>query len=99
MSRGYDPDRLRAGLRALRLERAFRVVHREHREHRGTPLAAAPAPSRFSDPRADYAVLYAAETIRCAFWETLGRNRFARRSRRWWCRSPPTARCRWSTFL
>ena len=79
MTRGYDPDRLRAGLRAVRLERAFRVVHRDHR---GTPLAAVPAPSRFSDSQGRYAVLYAAETVRCAFWETLGRNRFARRRRR-----------------
>ena len=53
-----------------------------HRDHRGTPLKAVPAPSRFSDPQAHYAVLYAAETVRCAFWETLGRNRFARRHRR-----------------
>ena len=79
MTRGYHSDRLRAGLRAVRLERVFRVVHRDHR---GTPLAAVPAPSRFSDPRSGYAVLYAAETVRCAFWETLGRNRFARRRRR-----------------
>ena len=79
MTRGYDPERLRAGLRAVRLERVFRVVHRDHR---GTPLEAVPAPSRFSDPRGCYAVLYAAETVRCAFWETLGRNRFARRRRR-----------------
>ena len=75
----YDPDRLRAGLRAVRIERMFRVVHSDHR---GTPLAAVPAPSRFSDPRTRYAVLYAAETVRCAFWETLGRNRFARRKHR-----------------
>ena len=27
-------------------------------------------------------MLYASETVRCAFWETLGRNRFARRRRR-----------------
>ncbi|MDE0057049.1 MAG: RES family NAD+ phosphorylase [Defluviicoccus sp.] len=79
MTRGYDSDRLRAGLCAVRIERAFRVVHRDHR---GTPLAAVPTPSRFSDPQARYAVLYAAETVRCAFWETLGRNRFARRRRR-----------------
>ena len=76
---GYGPDRLRAGLRAIRLERVFRVVHRDHR---GTPLAGVPAPSRFSDPQAGYAVLYAAEMVRCASWETLGRNRFARRRRR-----------------
>ena len=76
---GYGPDRLRAGLRAIRLERVFRVVHRDHR---GTPLAGVQAPSRFSDPQAGYAVLYAAEMVRCASWETLGRNRFARRRRR-----------------
>ena len=40
------------------------------------------APSRFGDPQGRYAVLYASETVRCAFWETLGRNRFARRRRR-----------------
>ena len=79
MTRGYDPKRLRAGLRAVRIERVFRVIHCAHRD---TPLVAVPTPSRFSDPHARYAVLYAAETVRCAFWETLGRNRFARRRRR-----------------
>ena len=34
------------------------------------------------NPQARYAVVYAAETVRCAFWEALGRNRFARRRRR-----------------
>ena len=52
MSRGYDPDRLRAGLRPVRLERVFRVIHRSHRT---TPLAAAPVPSQFSDPQERYA--------------------------------------------
>ena len=89
MSRGYDPDRLRAGLRPVRLERVFRVIHRSHRT---TPLAAAPAPSRFSDPLERYAVLYASEAVRCAFWETLGRNRFARRRRRELPRSDAEAR-------
>ena len=45
-------------------------------------IGAAPAPSRFSDPQGGYAVLYASEAVRCAFWETLGRDRFARRRRR-----------------
>ena len=71
MSRGYDPDRLRSGLHTVRLERVFRVIHRSHR---ATPLAAVPARSRFGDPRMRYAVLYASETVRCAFWETLGHN-------------------------
>ena len=89
MSRGYDPDRLRAGLRTVRLERVFRVIHRSHR---ATPLAAVPVPSRFGDPRSRYAVLYAAESVRCAFWETLGRNRFARRRQRELPRSEAEAR-------
>ena len=76
MSRGYDPDRLRTGLCTVRLERVFRVIHRSHG---AAPLAAVPSPSRFSDPQGGYSVLYGAETVRCAFWETLGRNRFARR--------------------
>ena len=79
MTGGYDPDRLRSRLRDIRLGRVFRVIHRDHRP---TPLGAAPAPSRFSDPKGGYAVLYASEAVRCAFWETLGRNRFARRRRR-----------------
>lgn len=89
MSRGYDPDRLRSGLRTVRLERVFRVIHRSHR---ATPLAAVPAPSRFGDPRARYAMLYASEAVRCAFWETLGRNRFARRRQRALPRSEAEAR-------
>ena len=79
MTGGYEPDRLRSRLRSIRLGRVFRVVHRDRRS---APLGAAPAPSRFSDPRERYAVLYASDAIRCAFWETLGRNRFARRRRR-----------------
>ena len=35
----------------------------------------APAPSRFSDLLERYAVLYASDTVRCAFWETLTRRR------------------------
>ena len=86
---GYDPDRLRSGLRTIRLGRVFRVIHRDHRD---TPLAAAPKPSRFSDPRSRHAVLYAAASVRCAFRETLGRNRFARRRRRELPRSEAEAR-------
>ena len=79
MTGGYDPDRLRSRLRDIRLGRVFRVFHRDRRS---TPLGAAPSPSRFSDPEESYAVLYASDAVRCAFWETLGRNRFARRRRR-----------------
>ena len=89
MTRGYDLDRLRAGLCAVLLGSAFRVIDRSHG---ATPLAAVPSPSRFSDPQMRYAVLYAAESVRCAFWETLGRNRFARRRQRSLPRSEVEAR-------
>lgn len=89
MTGGYDPDRLRSLLRRIRLGRVVRVIHRDRR---ATPLGAAPAPSRFSDPLERYAVLYASETLRCAFWETLARNRFARRRRRELPRSEVEAR-------
>ena len=79
MTGGYDPELLRSRLRGIQLDRVFRIIRRDHR---ATPLGAAPAPSRFSDPQECYAVLYASESVRCAFWETLGRNRFARRQRR-----------------
>ncbi len=89
MSGEYDPDRLRARLHSVRLGRVFRVIHRD----RGaTPLGASPAPSRFSDPQERYAVMYASDTVRCAFWETLARNRFARRRRRELPRSEVEAR-------
>lgn len=79
MSIGYDPERLRSGLRTVRLEHVFRMIHRNHH---AALLSAVPTPSRFSDPQGRYAVLYAAESVRCAFWETLGRNRFVRRQQR-----------------
>ena len=72
----YAPDRLRSRLRDVHLGRVFRVIHRDYGS---SPLRAVPAPSRFSDPGGGYAVVYASEAVRCAFWETLGRNRFARR--------------------
>ncbi len=89
MTAGYDPERLRARLREVRLGRVFRVIHRDHRSN---PLGAVAAPSRFSDPQGGYAVLYASEAVRCAFWEALGRNRFTRRRRRELPRSEVEAR-------
>ncbi len=89
MTGGYDPDRLRLQLRSIHLDRVFRVIHYDHRR---TPLGSAPAPSRFSDPLERYAVLYASETVRCAFWETLARNRFTRRRKRELPRSEVEAR-------
>lgn len=79
MSVGYNPARIRGQLRAVWIERMFRLIHRKHRRR---PLGAVPAPSRFSDPAGQYAVLYAAEAVRCSFWEALARNRFTRRKRR-----------------
>ena len=52
------------------------------RDHCDSPLGAVASPSRFSDPVGRFAVLYAAETVSCAFWEALARNRFTRRQRR-----------------
>lgn len=89
MTSGYEPGRLRSRLREVRLGSVFRVIHRDRRS---TPLGAAPAPSRFSDPEGCYAVLYASDAVRCAFWETLGRNRFARRRHRELPRSEIEAR-------
>ena len=89
MTGGYDPDRLRPRLRSVRFGRVFRVIHRDRRR---TPMRASPAPSRFSDPQERYAVLYASDTVRCAFWETLARNRFARRRQRELPRSEVEAR-------
>ena len=57
----------------------FRVIHQSLRTR---PLSAVPAPSRFSDPAAEYAVLYAAETVPCCFWEAVVRNRLTRSRRR-----------------
>ena len=79
MTGGYDPERLRLRLQAIRAERVFRVIHRDRRS---APLGAVPAPSRFNGPQERYARLYAPNSVRCAFWETLGRNRFARSRRR-----------------
>ena len=79
MSRGYAVDRLRTRLREVAVARIFRVIHRSYR---ATPLGATAAPSRFGDPQERYAVLYAAQSVRCAFWEALARNRFTRRKRR-----------------
>lgn len=79
MRGGYDPGRIRRQLRTVRIERMFRVIHQSLRTR---PLSAVPAPSRFSDPAAEYAVLYAAETVPCCFWEAVVRNRLTRSRRR-----------------
>lgn len=76
---GYDPGRIRRRLHSIRISGGYRLIHRNYRAN---PLGAVAAPSRFSDPAGIYAVLYAAQSIRCAFWEALARNRFTRRRRR-----------------
>ena len=79
MSWRYSRLRLQAQLRPVRLACFYRLIHRQHA---ATPLGAVPAPSRFSDPNSQYAVLYASESIRCSFWEALARNRFTHRQQR-----------------
>lgn len=63
----------------MELDCVYRLVRRKHSRR---PLGVVPTPSRFSDPDEQYAVLYAADSVRCSFWEALGRNRFMRRKRR-----------------
>ena len=79
MTRGYRPELLQSGLSNFHLLSAYRIIDRRHST---TPLGAIPTRSRFSDPGRHYSVLYAAGTIRCAVWEVLVRNRFARRGAR-----------------
>ena len=79
MSSGYKPECIRKQLRTVRLSRMFRIIRRDHEK---TPLGMVPAPSRFSDPAGKFALLYAADAVRCSFWEALARNRFDRRKRR-----------------
>ena len=79
MRANYDSGRIRRQLRAVRIERKFRVIHESLPAR---PLDAVPAPSRFSNPAGAYAVLYAAETVRCCFWEAVVRNRLTRSQRR-----------------
>ena len=74
----YDRGRLRIRLQDFQFPRLFRLIHRDYRDG---PLRAAPVPSRFSDPSGQFTVLYAAETVRCVFWEALARNRFNRQHR------------------
>lgn len=79
MIAGYEPERIRRRIRAFSLQRMFRIVRASHVH---SPLDTIPAPSRFSDPDGTYAVLYAAETLRCCFWEAVIRNRLDRRRTR-----------------
>ena len=79
MSRGYVAKDIQERIRTVRLDEAYRLIRRRHRDR---PLGTIPAPSRFSDPLGGYSVLYATQSMRCAVWEGLTRDRFARRRRR-----------------
>jgi hypothetical protein len=70
---GYVTEELRTLLETFDVDFLFRIIKHDRR---GTPLAAVPAPSRFSDPTLQYSVLYGATTIDCALWEGLIRDRF-----------------------
>ena len=79
MTSGYDASGIRECVHPFHFGRMIRLIPRVHRE---SPLGVAPTPSRFSDPHGRYAVLYAASSLRCAFWEAIARGRFTRRKRR-----------------
>lgn len=78
---GYLPLRryIQAQFCTVGIGRMFRVIHQRHA---ATPLNAVPAPSRFSDPAGNYAVLYGAETVQCCLWEAVVRNSLTRRQPR-----------------
>ncbi|TQV81187.1 RES domain-containing protein [Exilibacterium tricleocarpae] len=79
MSGSYDPVQISRQLKSFHLTSLYRVTHARHRD---TPLGVAVAPSRFSDHRGKFAVLYAADNVACAVWESMIRNRFTRVKRR-----------------
>ncbi len=68
--------RIEAQIRTFRIASMFRVINQRHA---ATPLNAIPAPSRFSDPAGNFAVLYGAETLPCSLWEAVVRNSLTRR--------------------
>ena len=53
MTPGYVTKELRTLLETFDIDLLFRIVRHERR---GTPLAAVPVPSRFSDPNLQYSV-------------------------------------------
>ena len=79
MSRRYAATRIRERIRLIRLPRAYRLIDYAHRKQ---PLGAVPTRSRFGDPKRRYSVLYATQSVGCAVWEGMLRNRFTRRRKR-----------------
>ena len=71
MTRRYDAARLRAALVPLALDGFVRIFPRRYARQ---PLGVGPGSSRFADPEAGYAVLYAGESVAEALWETLLRD-------------------------
>ncbi len=76
MSTRYPAARIRKRLCTIQLAGVYRVIRSTYSK---APLTAVPARSRFSDPAGHYAVLYAANTVRCAFWEAVARGRLIHR--------------------
>ena len=79
MSRRYATERIQERIRTIWLDEAYRLIGRKHRDQ---PLGTGTRRSRFGDLLRTYGVLYAAETIQCAIWEGIVRDRFTRRQRR-----------------
>ena len=79
MTRRYDAARLRAALVPLALDGFVRIFPRRY-AHR--PLGVGPGSSRFADPAAGYAVLYAGESVAEALRETLLRDAVSAAPRR-----------------
>ena len=79
MSSAYEPERIRRQLLPFNILQMYRLIPARHV---GTPLGTRPAPSRFGDRRGAFSLLYAAESVRTAFWESLIRQRFTRRKAR-----------------
>ena len=79
MSGRYRADRLRERLLPVTLDRWFRIIDARFES---TPLGAVPASSRFGDPALGFAVLYAAESVPCALWEAVIRDRLTYRDAR-----------------
>lgn len=65
----------RLDIRAFEITGYHRLIWQRYHKK---PLGIEVSPSRFSDPLLQYAVLYAAQNLRCAFAEVVLRDRFVR---------------------
>lgn len=80
---------INAPIIGIRIVRMFRVIRRIPSTG---PLTAVSAPSRFSDPAGNFAVLYGAESVACRLWEAVVRDRLTLRWTRQITRSLVTSR-------